>query len=92
MAKDSKETYEFKRKIKFLKKQQGQGTELISVYIPPNANVNETSSKLKDEYGQAMNIKSKPTRKNVQSAIERIIHILKGVNKAPDNGIAVFAG
>jgi len=84
--------FEFKRKIKFLKSQKGQGTELISVYIPPGANVNETSAKLRDEYGQAMNIKSKPTRKNVQSAIEKIVHILKGVNKAPENGVAIFAG
>jgi len=92
MAKDSKEIYEFKRKIKFLSKQKGEGTELISVYISPKGNANEVSSRLRDEYSQAMNIKSKKTRKNVQAAIDRIVNILKGVNKAPENGIAIFAG
>ncbi|MCD6414563.1 MAG: peptide chain release factor aRF-1 [Candidatus Diapherotrites archaeon] len=87
-----KADYTFKRKLKFLKKQRGQGTELISIYIPPDYNVNEVVSKLRDEAGQAMNIKSKQTRKNVTSAIERLLHALKGTKKTPSKGIALFSG
>lgn len=92
MAKETKEMYEFRKQIKFLKKQKGQGTELISVYIKPDSNVNETAGRLRDEYGQAANIKSKSTRKNVQAAIDRILTMLKGVNKPPEMGVAIFAG
>jgi peptide chain release factor subunit 1 len=88
----SKEYYEFRKKLKFLKAQKGQGTELISVYLQPGANVNDMSNRLRDEYSQAMNIKSKQTRKNVQSAIDRILHTLKGEYKAPEHGIAIFCG
>ncbi len=48
--------------------------------------------RLRDEYGQASNIKSASTRKNVLTALEKIMHFLKGVPKPPDNGIAIFCG
>ncbi len=92
MSEKSREEYEFKKLVKFLKKQKGQGTELISVYIPPGSNVNEVTARLRDEYGQAMNIKSKQTRKNVQAAIDKIIGVLKGVHKPPEKGAAIFCG
>ena len=87
-----KEKYLFKRKVDFLKHQHGQGTELISIYIPPNYSVHEVVGKLREEAGQAMNIKSKQTRKNVSAAIERLLHALKGMKKPPKNGIAIFSG
>lgn len=89
---DTKEMYEFKKTISFLKKQRGEGTELISVLIKPGANVNEVVNRLRDEYGQAGNIKSKQTRKNVLAAIDKILSILKGLNKSPEHGLAVYAG
>jgi len=88
----SKEYYEFKKQLKFLKAQKGQGTELISVYLQPGANTNDMSDRLRDEYSQAMNIKSKQTRKNVQAAIDKILSVLKGQHKAPDHGVAIFCG
>jgi peptide chain release factor subunit 1 len=87
-----KNEYQFKKKLEFLKKQRGQGTELISIYVPPDYNINRVVNKLRDEAGQAMNIKSKQTRKNVTSAIERLLHALKGIKKPPKNGIAIFSG
>jgi peptide chain release factor subunit 1 len=88
----SKEYYEFRKQLKFLRAQRGQGTELISVYLQPGANTNDMSDRLRDEYSQAMNIKSKQTRNNVQAAIEKIIQTLKGEHKAPEHGVAIFAG
>lgn len=92
MSEKTKKLFELRKQIRFLQNQKGEGTELISVYIPPGANVAEVSNRLKDEYGQAMNIKSKQTRKNVQAAIDKILQTLKGVNKPPENGVAIFCG
>ncbi|MBC7109723.1 MAG: peptide chain release factor 1, partial [Archaeoglobi archaeon] len=47
---------------------------------------------LRDEYGQASNIKSKSTRTNVQSAIESILSRLKYISKPPENGLVIFCG
>jgi len=51
------------------------------------------AGKLREEAGQATNIKSKSTRKNVGDALERIIHHLKTYgNAAPPSGVAIFCG
>ncbi|MEM4255251.1 MAG: peptide chain release factor aRF-1 [Candidatus Norongarragalinales archaeon] len=92
MTSDSKALYEFRKQLEALKKFQGRGTELISVYITPGYNISEIVNKLKEEYGQASNIKSATTKKNVQAALEKIMHFLKGANKPPENGMAVFCG
>ena len=88
----SREMYEFKKQLEELGKYRGRGTELISVYITPGYQVSDVVAKLRDEYGQASNIKSKLTQKNVQAALDRVMHALKGVNKAPEHGLAVFCG
>jgi peptide subunit release factor 1 (eRF1)/intein/homing endonuclease len=50
-------------------------------------------NKLRQESGQAANIKSKSTRKNVTDALERILHHLKTYgNVAPESGVAIFCG
>jgi len=92
MGEQSKEMYDFKKQIEALKKFRGRGTELISVYMPPDYPVADMASKLREEFGQASNIKSKSTQKNVQAALEKIMHFIKGVHKAPSTGIAIFCG
>ncbi len=84
--------YEFKKILRFLKGIRGQGTELISIYIPPDYNMAELANKLRAEYSQASNIKSKQTRKNVLGAIERILQAIKGIPKPPEKGVAIFCG
>ncbi len=93
MSQHSKEMYEFKKQLKALRDFQGKGTELISLYIGPNMQISDFTAKLRDEFGQASNIKSKTTQKNVQGAIERVMQYLKVLgHKAPPSGIAIFAG
>ncbi|PIO06464.1 peptide chain release factor 1 [Candidatus Micrarchaeota archaeon CG08_land_8_20_14_0_20_59_11] len=92
MPEQSKEMYDFKKQLEALKQFKGRGTELISVYMPPGYPVADMASKLREEFGQAGNIKSKSTQKNVQAALEKIMHFIKGVHKAPANGIAIFCG
>ncbi|MBI5229374.1 peptide chain release factor 1 [Candidatus Micrarchaeota archaeon] len=89
---ETKETYEFKKQLEALSKFQGRGTELISVYITPKYPISEITAKLRDEHGQASNIKSASTRKNVQAALEKIMQYLKTFKEPPANGIAVFCG
>ena len=85
--------YELKKQLTHLKTMKGSGTELISVYIPSGQAIHETSNKLRGEAGQATNIKSKSTRKNVVDALERILHHLKSYgNVAPASGVAIFCG
>lgn len=84
--------FELRKKLKELAKHRGRGTELITVYIPPKYPIGEVSAKLRDEYGQAANIKSKSTRKNVQDALEKILGYLKMFKAPPENGIAIFCG
>lgn len=83
---------ELSKIIGHLKGMRGSGTELISVYIPGGYPIADVSNKLKKEYGQAANIKSKTTRLNVQSALEKIIQYLKMFREPPPNGLAIFCG
>jgi len=93
LAEHSKSKYELKKQLAKLRECKGSGTELISVYIPSGQPVHEMSNKLREEAGQATNIKSKSTRKNVGDALERIIHHLKTYgNVAPKTGVAIFCG
>jgi peptide chain release factor subunit 1 len=89
---DQQKRYEFKRYLEELRKKSGRGTELISLYIPPDKQIHEVVAQLRDEYGQAANIKSKSTRTNVQSAIESILSRLKYFSKPPENGMVIFCG
>ena len=69
---------------------RGRGTELISVYITPNYPLSDIMNKLRDEYGQAANIKSK-TQKNVQAALEKIMAYLRRLLKAPGERLSGFS-
>ncbi len=90
--KSSLELHRLKKQIEELEKKKGRGTELISLYIPPDKNIVDVINYLRQEYSQAANIKSARTRKNVQTAIESILQRLKYFNKPPENGLVVFAG
>jgi peptide chain release factor subunit 1 len=60
--------------------------------VPPDFALSDEIGKLKEEHGQAGNIKSKTTKLNVQGAIDKIIQYLRLYKKPPPNGFAVFAG
>jgi peptide chain release factor subunit 1 len=92
MADNSALQYELKKQLKALHSIRGSGTELVSLYITPGYQIAEASNKLKEEYGQAANIKSKSTRKNVQAALEKMINYLKIFRTPPPNGMAIFCG
>ncbi len=87
-----KKEYQTMRELKRLRSIRGSGTELISIYVPPGSSISDATGKLKDERGQASNIKSKTTRTNVQSAIDKIVQYLKLYKQPPVNGLVIFCG
>lgn len=89
---DSEALYEFKKQLQKLSEIKGNGTELVSVYIPASYPISEAANKLKEEVNQAGNIKSKTTRNNVIDALERILAQLKMYRQTPPNGMVLFAG
>lgn len=60
--------------------------------MPAGGNLQDTISQLKSEQGTAINIKSKATRNNVLSALDKIINHLHLFKSTPKNGLVVFAG
>ncbi len=82
-----------KKKIKEIQKYSGEGTQLISLYLPPNADRSSVTKQLTDEISQSSNIKSQHTRKNVQAALRRITNYLRQIDfKLPKNGLVLFSG
>lgn len=81
-----------KKLIKQLAAIKGRHTELVTVYVPIGANLHEVINQLRTEQSTAENIKSKPVRKNVVSALDKIIRELQMYKKTPANGLALFAG
>ncbi|MCK5414980.1 MAG: peptide chain release factor aRF-1, partial [Thermoplasmata archaeon] len=84
--------YEFRKLLKQLQQVKGRGTELVTVYIPPDKSITETTAYLRNEYAQSQNIKSRVTRKNVMWAIESLLNRLKMYKRPPSNGLAMFVG
>ena len=84
--------YEFRKLLKQLQQVKGRGTELVTLYIPPDKSIPETSAYLRNEYAQSQNIKSRVTRKNVMWAIESLMNRLKMYKTPPPNGLAMFVG
>ncbi|MGC8940518.1 MAG: peptide chain release factor aRF-1 [Candidatus Nanoarchaeia archaeon] len=84
--------FEIKRILSELSKYRARHTEFISVYIPAGFDLQQVINQLCEEAGTARNIKSTTTRKNVISALERMINMLRQYKKTPTNGLAAFSG
>ena len=84
--------FRFQRMLERLEEMEGRGTELVTVYIPPGRQVSDVMNDLREEYGTAVNIKSKTTKKNVQDALTKVMERLKLFNRIPETGLALFAG
>lgn len=92
MALTEAQRFHLKKFIKELENFRGRHTELVSVYIPQDYDMNKIINHLAQEQGTASNIKSAATRKNVTDALERMIQHLKLFKRTPQNGLAVFSG
>jgi peptide chain release factor subunit 1 len=84
--------HKLKKILKELGSIRGRHTELVTVYIPQGYPLSEIINQIRSEQGTAENIKSKQVRKNVVSALEKILRHLQLYNKTPENGLAIFCG
>ncbi|MFB6200080.1 MAG: LAGLIDADG family homing endonuclease [Candidatus Nanohaloarchaea archaeon] len=84
--------YQLKKTINELEDIRGRNTELVSLYIPAGYDMSKISDFLTSEQNEAENIKSKHTRKNVQSALDKIARKVQDEHETPENGVAFFAG
>jgi peptide chain release factor subunit 1 len=87
-----RQKYVFKRTIEELASYRGMGTELVTLYVPPTRQISDAMAMLRDEIGQASNIKSKQTQTAVTSALTSIMARLKTYRQTPENGLALFVG
>jgi len=86
------EKLKIKHLIDELKSHRARHTELISVYIPAGYDLNKMVDMLNKEYHTAQNIQSKTTRKNVMTALEKMLNALRQYKKTPPNGLVLFSG
>ena len=87
-----KSKYKLKKLVDKLAEIKGRHTELVTVYVPVNYSLSEIISTLRNEQSTAENIKSKPVRKNVTSALDKIIRHLQLYKRTPEHGLAIFCG
>ncbi|MFW5965802.1 MAG: peptide chain release factor aRF-1 [Halodesulfurarchaeum sp.] len=78
--------------IEDLKEHTGSGTQLVSIYVPPDMQISDVVAHVTQEYSEASNIKSKQTRTNVQDALSSIKARLKYYDTPPENGMVLFSG
>jgi len=83
---------ELRAVVNLLRKYRGYATTLISLYINAERPMPDVVNMLREEWALASNIKDKTTRTHVQDTLERIVNSIKGIPKAPSNGLALFAG
>ena len=81
--------FRFQRMLETLEKLEGRGTELVTVYVPPTKQIHDVMQDLRNEYGTAVNIKSKTTKKNVQDALTKAMERLKLFKTVPPTGLAI---
>lgn len=84
--------FKLKKLVKELEQYKGRHTELVTVYVPVDYDMNKIINHLAEEQGTATNIKSASTRKNVIDALERMIQHLRLFKRTPEHGLAVFSG
>ncbi len=75
-------------------KSASSGTSLITMYIPPNYQMNLVTSKLSSELSTASNIKDKTVKKSTIYALKSALEAIKTskYNTSPSNGLVLCAG
>ncbi|MDY6817593.1 MAG: peptide chain release factor aRF-1 [Halobacteriales archaeon] len=89
---DDRQKYEFQRVIEDLRQYEGSGTQLVTIYVPPDTQISDVVQHVTQEHSEASNIKSKATRTNVQDALSSIKSRLRYYDSPPENGMVLFSG
>mmetsp|Transcript_77199 Transcript_77199/g.153086 ORF Transcript_77199/g.153086 Transcript_77199/m.153086 type:complete len:437 (-) Transcript_77199:390-1700(-) len=86
------EQWKLRRLIKSLDASSGAGTSAITLIVRSGQDITLTNQKVKEELGEATNIKSRVNRGSVRSALTSIQQRLKRYGKTPKNGPVIFCG
>ncbi len=92
MAMDEKGKYKLEEFLERMRGYRARHTELITVYVPKDMDINIITKQLEAEKSTAANIKSTGTRKNVEAALESLIRYCKQTRTTPKNGVCLFSG
>jgi peptide chain release factor subunit 1 len=87
-----RQKYEFQKVIEDLKEYEGSGTQLVSIYVPPDRQISDVVAHVTQEHSEAANIKSKDTRTSVQDALTSLKDRLRYYKEPPENGMVLFSG
>lgn len=87
-----RQRYVFRRTLEELEQYRGVGTTLVTLYVPPTRQLSDVAQMVRNEIGQASNIKSKSTQDAVSGALTSILSRLKNFRETPKNGLAIFVG
>ncbi|MFC5971679.1 peptide chain release factor aRF-1 [Halomarina salina] len=87
-----RQKYEFQKVIEELKEYSGSGTQLVTIYVPPDRMISDVVAHVTQEHSEAANIKSKDTRTAVQDALTSLKDRLRYYKSPPDNGMVLFSG
>lgn len=87
-----KNEMKFKKLLERLGSHRGRHTELVTVLVPEGYDLNLIMNQLAQERGTAENIKSKNTRQNVTTALDKMMQRLTLFKKTPEHGLALFSG
>jgi peptide chain release factor subunit 1 len=91
-AGEDRRKYEFRKVIEDLTEYEGSGTQLVTIYVPPDKQISDVVAHVTQEHSEASNIKSKQTRTNVQDALTSIKDRLRYYKEPPENGMVLFSG
>ncbi|KAK1372568.1 Eukaryotic peptide chain release factor subunit 1-3 [Heracleum sosnowskyi] len=86
------ESWKMKKRLKALESVKGSGTSMVSLLVPPRAQISDVAKMLMHEHATAKNIKSRVNRQSVLSAITSAQQRLKLYNKVPPNGLVLYIG
>src|SRR2546427_9736632 len=89
---DSVARFKFKRTIDELSRKEGRGTELISLYVPPDRKIHEVLANLRQAPGTASNIKSRTTRQHDEEALDKGSQALGSWKEPPPTGLILLGG
>jgi peptide chain release factor subunit 1 len=87
-----RQRYEFQKVIEELEEYRGSGTQLVTIYVPPDKQLSDVVAHVTQEHSEASNIKSKDTRTNVQDALKSLKDRLRYYDTPPENGMVLFSG
>jgi len=89
---DTSDVHDCRDRLDRIAARDGEGTELVTLTVPPDTSLRSVRERVADEHAGAANIKSDRTRERVRRALDRVQRELRGYAETPEHGLAVFAG